>query len=117
MFYIQWDKEDKMTIVTVQSLRVEKPLQYNVLTKEKNYTAGGQFFDWSENKIVDGFRVGHNGIDEFCIEDSIGRFIPFNFDNIDSLIDTLLSFRQDNDNYIKISHLKAEIRELENDAR
>jgi hypothetical protein len=29
----------------------------------------------------------------------------------------LLSFRQDNDNYIKISHLKAEIRELENDAR
>jgi len=40
-----------MTIVTVQSLRDEKPLQYNVLTKEKNYTAGGQFFDWSENKI------------------------------------------------------------------
>jgi len=105
-----------MSVVTIQSLRDEAPLQYNILTDKKKYVAGGQFFDWSENNLVDGFRIGLNGNDEFCIEDSIGRYIPFRFENIDSLIDTLLAYRQDNDKHIKIAHLKNEIRELENEA-
>jgi len=104
-----------MTIVTLESLRGSNPLQFNVLTNKDEYLAGGQYFDWLERKHIDSFRVGYNGDDEFCIEDSIGRFIPFNLENIDSLIDTLLAYRQDNDKDIKIANLQAQIRELEHD--
>ncbi len=107
-----------MTVVTVESLigiNKHKRLEYTILTDEEDYLAGGQFYEWGKDKVTDGFRVGLGGCDDFYIEDSIGRFIPFSLDSIDSLIDTLLNFRQDNDKDIKIANLEAHIRELEND--
>lgn len=104
-----------MTIVTVESLTGRRPLQYNLLTKDTEYLAGGQYFDWLERKPIDAFRVGGNTEEEFCIEDSIGRAIPFRLEDIDSLIDVLLAYRQDNDKNIKIASLQAQIRELETD--
>jgi hypothetical protein len=102
-----------MTVVTVQSLRDTKPLEYRVLTDEDEYIAGGQFFDWGMSEAIDSFRVGPNIEDDFCIEDSIGRFIPFNLEDIDSLIDILMTYRQEHAKDVKIASLEAQIRELE----
>jgi len=102
-----------MTIVTVN--RLMESLTYNILTDEKDYLVGVQAYDWTEDKIVDHFRVGSNIEGEFCIEDSIGRFIPFLLEDIDSLIDTLMTYRQDNDKDIEIEKLQSKIRELENE--
>lgn len=102
-----------MTIVTVNRLMDE--LQYNLLTNKDEYLVGASKFDWLENKVIDSFRVGPNDEGEFCIEDSIGRFIPFALEDIDSLIDVLMTYRQDNDKDIEIEKLNARIRELEDD--
>lgn len=102
-----------MTIVTLQSLRDEQPLEYQKLTDASTYIAGGQFFDWGMSEATDGFRIGPNSGDNFCIEDSVGRFIPFNLEDLDNLIDMLMTYRQEHAKDIKIANLEAQIRELE----
>ena len=105
-----------MTIVTVNRLLdEEEELTYKVLTDENTYYVGVAKFDWIANEVVDHFRVGPNIEDEFCIEDSVGRFIPFALEDIDSLIDALLTYRQENDKDVEILKLQERIRELEDD--
>jgi len=91
---------------------LEDGLQYNVLTKKSEYYKGPTLYDDLMEEEYDTFRIGFNGDDEFCIEDSIGRFIPFRLDQIDALIDILSFFREDNEKAIKIAKLEEEIRDL-----
>jgi hypothetical protein len=79
------------------------------------YYVGTAKFDWITSEVVDHFRVGPNIEGEFCIEDSIGRFIPFALEDIDALIDVLLTYRQENDKDVEILNLQARVRELEDD--
>lgn len=102
-----------MGIVTINKLENDV-LDYKVLTDKDKYYAGTQQFDWLEDTHFDSFRVGYNGEGEFCIEDSIGRFIPFRLEDIDNLIDVLMTYRQENDKAIEIEKLHNRIRELEN---
>jgi len=109
-------KENRMTIVTVNKLLdMEDELTYKVLTDKDTYYVGTAKFDWIANEVVDHFRVGPNIEGEFCIEDSIGRFIPFALEDIAALIDVLLTYRQENDKDVEILKLRATIRELEDD--
>jgi len=106
-----------MTIVTVNKLLdMEDELGYKVLTDKDTYYVGTAKFDWITSEVVDHFRVGPNIEGEFCIEDSIGRFIPFALEDIDALIDVLLTYRQENDKDVEILNLQARVRELEDDA-
>ena len=105
-----------MTIVTVNKLLdIEEDYTYKVLTDKDKYFVGVSKYDWMVDEVVDHFRVGPNLEGEFCIEDSIGRFIPFALEDIDSLIDTLMNYRQDNDKDIEIEKLQSKIRELEDE--
>jgi hypothetical protein len=97
-------------------LDVENKLTYKVLTDKDTYYVGTAKFDWITSEVVDHFRVGPNIEGEFCIEDSIGRFIPFALEDIDALIDVLLTYRQENDKDVEILNLQARVRELEDDA-
>ena len=91
---------------------LEDELQYNVLTKKGEYYKGPTLYDDLMEEKYDAFRIGFNGDDEFCIEDSIGRFIPFRLDQIDALIATLSFFREDNEKAIEIAKLEEKIRDL-----
>ncbi len=105
-----------MTRVTINKLLdTTEEYTYKVLTNKDKYFTGTSKYDWTVDEVVDHFRVGHNLEGDFCIEDSIGRFIPFALEDIDSLIDTLMNFRQDNDKVIEIEKLQSRIRELEDE--
>ncbi len=54
------------------------------------------------------------GTDEFVITDSIGRYVPINIDNLDTLIDILTDLRDTIDAVLDAETFCAEVTDAEN---
>lgn len=54
------------------------------------------------------------GTDEFVITDSIGRYVPINIDNLDTLIDILTDLRDTIDAVLDAEDFCAEVTDAEN---